>query len=429
MTDRRGKTTYYDRDELGRVTKIIDPLNHTTQYTYCGCGGPETITDGRNKVTTIAYNNAGWKTSVTYADNTYENFYYDAFGRMTNRSDSLGTRAYGYNNQGLLIGITNSYGTERWSLFNIHDQPITNIDANGVSVVLSLDRLGRQLSRAVLGQGTEYFEYTARGLTNYTGPDAKVTRYALDAALRKTSETTPKSETITYAYSPAGDLRTLTDGRNKTTVWTNDIEGLVRGKQYHGQTFTNIVYAYDVGLRLTSRTFWLSGSTSRQTSYTYDDAGNLTYINYPNSPDVTFTYNEVNRIATMYTPGLGHQHLHVLRCREAEDRIRAMDLRWRDQHIPFHSPWLANRPGRCPALQLLEPDFWVRFGGPSLHSRQSCRNLHLHLQRPRHSLDESRPADHVRLRHHQRLRFGRAAAANVHAQRHWHDAQQPHLPL
>ena len=40
MTDRRGKTTYYDRDELGRVTKIIDPLNHTTQYTYCGCGGP-----------------------------------------------------------------------------------------------------------------------------------------------------------------------------------------------------------------------------------------------------------------------------------------------------------------------------------------------------------------------------------------------------
>ena len=32
---------------------------------------------------------------------------------MTNRSDSLGTRAYGYNNQGLLIGITNSYGTEQ----------------------------------------------------------------------------------------------------------------------------------------------------------------------------------------------------------------------------------------------------------------------------------------------------------------------------
>ena len=132
-----------------------------------------------------------------------------------------------------------------------------------------MDRLGRQLSRAVLGQGTEYFEYTARGLTNYTGPDAKVTRYALDAALRKTSETTPKNEVSSYTYSPAGDLRTLTDGRNKTTVWTNDIEGLVRGKQYHGQTFTNIVYVYDVGLRLTSRTFWLSG---------YDPAPDLLHL-------------------------------------------------------------------------------------------------------------------------------------------------------
>jgi YD repeat-containing protein len=57
--------------------------------------------------------------------------------------------------------------------------------------------------------------------------------------------------------------------------------------------------------RLAWRKFWLDGSTSRQTSYSYDDAGNLLTIDYPTSPDVTFTYNEVNRLATMTTAGLG----------------------------------------------------------------------------------------------------------------------------
>jgi YD repeat-containing protein len=83
------------------------------------------------------------------------------------------------------------------------------------------------------------------------------------------------------------------------------VEGLVRGKQYQGQTFTNIVYGYDVDGRLTARTFWLDGSTHHETDYGYDDAGNLLTINYPNSPDVSFTYNEVNRIKTMATVGLG----------------------------------------------------------------------------------------------------------------------------
>ena len=174
-----------------------------------------------------------------------------------------------------------------------------------MSVTQSFDRLSRLLTRAVPGQGTESFQYSARGLTNYTGPDAKVTRYVYDAAARKTSETTPQNETINYTYNPANDLLTLTDGRSKVTTWTYDIEGMVRTKRYHNQSFTNLEYSYDAHQRLAWRKFWSSTRQNKQTLYSYDNAGNLTGIDYPASPDVGFTYNEVNQVATMATTGLG----------------------------------------------------------------------------------------------------------------------------
>ena len=242
---------------------------------------------------------------MTYPDNTYETYYYNALGQLTNRTDALGSRKFAYNNQGLLVGVANAYGTERYITFDIYDQPTTVLDGNAVSVTQTFDRLGRLLTRAVPGQGTETNLYTARGLTNYTGPDGKLTRYFSDAALRKISETTPKNEVITNTFNAAGDLLTLADGRNKTTTWTYDAEGLVRGKKYHGQSFTNVEYHYDLNQRLDWRTFRSSSTSSNQTLYSYNDVGSLTNINYPNSPDVSFAYNEVNQMASMTTAGLG----------------------------------------------------------------------------------------------------------------------------
>jgi RHS repeat-associated protein len=171
-----------------------------------------------------------------------------------------------------------------------------------------------------LGQFTTFIRdpldqivYSARGLTSYTGPDAKTTTYVYDAAARKTSETTPKSETISDTYNAAGDLLTLTDGRGKVTTWTYDNAGRVKTKQYHGQSFANLRYDYDAEGRLAWRRFYSSGSVYKQTGYTFDPVGNLTFIDYPNSPDVTFQYDALNRLESMidavgttgfqYTPG------------------------------------------------------------------------------------------------------------------------------
>jgi len=56
--------------------------------------------------------------------------------------------------------------------------------ANGVTVSNSYDLLNRLSARALANSGTERFGYATNGLVAYTNQDAKVTRYARDAAGR-----------------------------------------------------------------------------------------------------------------------------------------------------------------------------------------------------------------------------------------------------
>jgi len=64
--DRLGNWTRFEYNGLRQVTRILDPLLRETRYTYCGCGGPESVT--RAFGTPVAqttqyqygYNGNGW---------------------------------------------------------------------------------------------------------------------------------------------------------------------------------------------------------------------------------------------------------------------------------------------------------------------------------------------------------------------------------
>ncbi len=92
---------------------------------------------------------------------------------MTSRTDALGARTFTDDNQSLLTTVHNPLGTGRVIAYDLHDNAVSLTDAQGVTTTQTFDRLGRLLSRAVPGQGTEQFAYSARGLTAYTGPDAQ----------------------------------------------------------------------------------------------------------------------------------------------------------------------------------------------------------------------------------------------------------------
>lgn len=205
-------------------------------------------------------------------------------GKTTNYFDNLG-RVY---------AVSNYFGAVRNVTFDTEDRPLVLTDANGISVTNTYDAMGRLRTRTYPDSGVERFGYSALGLVKYTNQLNLVTSYGYDAALRKTSETNANSEVITYTYSPAGDLKTLVDGKSQTTTWNYALYGRVTNKL--DQASVEILrYQYDSNDRLTNR--W--SKAKNNTVYSYDNVGNLTLINYPVSTDVTLSYDALNRVTNM----------------------------------------------------------------------------------------------------------------------------------
>ena len=130
-------------------------------------------------------------------------------GQSIATGDGTGYRWYYYNNQGLLTTVSNVFGLERATTFDIRDRPQYATDVNGVTVTSTFDNLARVLTRTYPDTGIERFGYSARGLIAYTNQIGSITRYAYDEAGRKTYETNANTEILRYTNSPAGDLVSL----------------------------------------------------------------------------------------------------------------------------------------------------------------------------------------------------------------------------
>ena len=296
--DRLGNWTGFDYDALRRISARTNANGVVTRYGYCDCGSASYITNAWGtpveQVTTFSYDNQGNRTLESYADGYSVTNWFNALGLATVSGDGTGYRWYFYNNQGLLTTISNACGLERVILFDVHDRPEYVVDANGVVVANTHDNLGRLLTRTYPDDGVEGFGYSARGLVAYTNQVGSITRYAYDEALRKTFETNANTEVVRFTNSAAGDLLSLTDGKNQTTRWSYDQYGRVTNKLDQASSVV-LRYAYDAQSRLTNRWSAAKGNTG----YGYDAAGNLTSINYPASTDVTLQYDWLNRLTNM----------------------------------------------------------------------------------------------------------------------------------
>ncbi|MEW6160412.1 MAG: hypothetical protein AB1813_23505, partial [Verrucomicrobiota bacterium] len=294
--DRLGNVSSYGYNPVRQMISMTDARNNQTTFTYCGCGSVESITNPLQQTTQFSYDYNGRLVTTLLPDNTSVSRLYDRAGRLISQSDGLQLLTYTYNNQSLLTAINNPFGTIRSIIYDNLDRPITITDERGVTVTQTFDRLDRILTRSWPDGGQESFAYSARGLTSHTDQLNKVTTYAYDEAGRKTSETTPNNELISFTYNTAGDLLTLVDGKNQTTKWDFDSEGRV-WKKYYANDLVNpkITYGYDANDRLTSRWTAAKGTTT----YSYDPTDNLTLINYPSSPDISFIYDALNRVSSM----------------------------------------------------------------------------------------------------------------------------------
>jgi len=292
--DRMGFTNSFGYDSMRRLTDVTNALGAVTHYEYCTCGSLESVTDALNNTTTYYRDNLSRATNIIYPGNISVLQEFNLLGQLVRTTDAWGSETNSYNNQGLLVGVSNAFGQVSKRVYDIEDRVVESVDANGVSVDMTYDDLGRVLTRTYPDTGVESFGYGATGLIRYTNQLGKVTRYGNDAAGRRVAETNANNEVVSFTYSPAGDLLTLTDGKDHVTTWDFDDYGRVISKVDH--TDTEILRLdYDPNGRLTNRWTAAKGDTR----YTYDAVGNLKGVDYPVTEDISLSYDAVNRLTNM----------------------------------------------------------------------------------------------------------------------------------
>jgi RHS repeat-associated protein len=113
-----------------------------------------------------------------------------------------------------------------------------------------------------------------------------------------TSSTDPKGNTTKFAYDANGGLSQLTNALNQSTSIINDANGRPIKMTDPNGLITQITY--------TPRGQVASRSVGQElTRYSYDPAGNLANVNYPNGASLTYAYNAAHQL-TRVTDAFGN---------------------------------------------------------------------------------------------------------------------------
>jgi RHS repeat-associated protein len=310
------------------ATRITNPLNWPTNYSYDTRGNLLTQTDGLGTLVTHAYDAKGLVTSSTDANGNQTTFGYNGAGFLTSRTLAAGTAKASTatlvpSELGWLMSETNALSQTVTYTRNINGQ-----------AVRTTDPLGRQFVKAFDANGNLTSESDAKGAT---------TTYAYNDGDERVSMTNRAGSTWTYTYNAWGEPATtttpaaLSDGTSRQETTTRN---------------------YDNAGRLTSETDTYGSSTS----FEYDANGNQTAVidkqsrrweqafdllNRPiTSKDplgniTTTSYDAAGRVKTITSPN-GHPTQH-----DYDGRGRL--IKWTD---PMGSDWLYTYDGNANILDI-----------------------------------------------------------------------------
>ncbi|MBY0240936.1 MAG: hypothetical protein K2X55_16610, partial [Burkholderiaceae bacterium] len=298
-------TTVYSYDLQGFLTKIVNPLGHTTTFSnHNGRGQPGQKVDPNGLITTYVYDAVGKVTSITEGSRV-TTITYDGFGSVKSISSPSGEKALmEYNSAGRLIKIGNAlseYLTLPLSAADVTNNmrsthsdrkvpamsgatPSGSVSGEFVKSAQD-DSLGRLWKD--FGNNGQRLDYTYDGNGNVmTVTDAlsRVTRFEYDAQNRLKKVTAPDSGITTFDYNLEGRLEKVTDPRNLVTSYTYNGFGdiLTRTSPDTGVT----TYTYDNGGRVQTET----RADNKTTTYAWDKLDRRT-TRTVNGVTETFSYD------------------------------------------------------------------------------------------------------------------------------------------
>ena len=295
--DALGRTISYEYDARGNVIAITNPDGTSRSFAYDILNRPVSSTNELGATTSTTYDAAGRVLSVVDAGSFATTFIYDIHGRLLTETRPDGfNKDYAYSTDNLLDSVTDSrgrvyeYDYDRnkrvMSVFISGDTPtggvdyrsygydiegrVTSIGNTGASITYVYDALGRvieesqgrsvvsfgynnegEVINATHGADTVGYNYDARGLLSGATTAEGNHRFSHDALGRNVQHTRPGNQASTASYDAIGRMLSLD----------------------HSQlTGESLQYSWDTRDRIVEINSTLNGTTS----YTYDDASQLT---------------------------------------------------------------------------------------------------------------------------------------------------------
>ena len=189
--------------------------------------------------------------------------------------------------RGKVATITNALGhLTSFTAYNAYGQPLTIIDANGVTTTLAYDARQRLTARSFGGEFTSY-DYDAAGqLLKVALPDGSYLSYTYDTAHRLTAIDDNLGNRIGYTLDGMGN-RTLEQVRDPSNQLAQ-----TRSRVYN----------------TLNRLFRELGAQNQTTEYAYDNQGNVVSVKDPVNHATINAYDALNRLRQVTDPALGVTH-------------------------------------------------------------------------------------------------------------------------
>jgi RHS repeat-associated protein len=326
MTDPRGGE-WVDVYDNNLLVEVIDPLEHSTTFTYDAAFDRTSVTDPNENTTTLTYDGSGNKlTETAPGPLSYEQSWtYDDLSRVLSHTDGLGhTTNYDYNAEGDLLEIAFADETTITSTYLANGLLETSTDQRGKETAydydadwnldeitspldevttMTYDAVGRMLTK-VDGRGhalgadpadfTTHYEYDDLDrVTSINDPLEHETVIEYDPAGNRVSVTDANEHTTSYGYDAANHLTLVTDADAGETAYGYDDAGNLTSRTDANEHETT--YEYDLAGRLDTTTDPLD----HEWTLTYDDAGNVLTKTDANDKTTTFGYDELNRLTSI----------------------------------------------------------------------------------------------------------------------------------
>jgi RHS repeat-associated protein len=295
LTDPRNNTSSYTYDLLDRMTLVDEPLSTTTTYGYDADGNLTSITDPNGNQTTFDYDAVNHRTAFHQPLGKDTTFDFDPAGNLTSRVTGVGTVDYAYDDANRLTGISSGPSTLRSYSYDASNRLTAATDAQGKTIALGYngddlltsidDGRGQSVTRSYDSRGNLTQQIDGRGTLSYD----------YDALNRMVSLTAPSNDTFGFSYNHEGELTEADLPNGVVSTNTYDGDGrMTETKSLNGPTvLQDFTYTYDPTSNRTNQT----DRNGDQTTYSYDALNRLTEFDPPDTPPVSYAYDDAgNRI-------------------------------------------------------------------------------------------------------------------------------------